>query len=49
MDLLRWDSVIRGHHIYKHIWIPFVGEILHVEQEAHNTADCFAVAVVPER
>ena len=48
MDLLRWDSVIRGHHIYKDIWTPFVSEILCVEQEAHNTADHFAVAVVKD-
>ena len=38
--------MIRGHHIYKDIWIPFIGEILRVEQEANNTTDRFAVAVV---
>jgi len=48
MDSLRLDSVICGHHIYKDIWTPFTGEILGVEQEAHNTADRFAVAVVKD-
>ena len=45
MDSLRWDSMIRGH---KDVWIPFVGKILRVEQEVHNTADHFAVAVVKD-
>ena len=40
--------MICGHHIYKDIWIPSVGEILHVEQEAHNTADSFVVATVKD-
>ena len=48
MDSLHWDNVIRSYHIYKDIWTPFIGEILRVEQEAHNTADCFAVAVVKD-
>ena len=40
------DCVIRGHHVYKNIWTPFIGEVLHVEQEAHNDEDCFAVAII---
>ena len=28
-----WGSVIRGHHIYKTIWTPEIGEILRCEQE----------------
>ena len=46
MDSLHWDSVIRGHHVYKDIWTPFIGEVLRVEQETHNVQDQFAVAVV---
>ena len=26
------ESVIRGHHIYKQIWRPLVGEILTLER-----------------
>ena len=48
MDSLHWDSVIRGHRAYKEIWTPFVGEVLHVEQETHNVQDRFAVAVVKD-
>ena len=40
--------MIHGHHIYKDIWTPFVGEILRLEQEAHTTADRFPVAVVKD-
>ena len=46
MDSLSWDSVIRGHHIYKNIWTPFVGEILRVEQEVCNPENHFAVPIV---
>ena len=46
MDSHHWESVIRGHHVYKDIWTPFVGEILNVQQEVHNAEDRFAVAVV---
>jgi len=29
----RWESVIHGHHIYKAIWMPEIGETLCCEQE----------------
>ena len=46
MDLVSWDSVIRGHHIYKDIWAAFVGEIFRLEQEVCNPEDCYAVVIV---
>ena len=46
MDSLYVDSDIRGHHVYKNIWTPFVGEVLLVEQEDHNPQDCFAVTIL---
>ena len=49
MDSHHWDSVILGHHVYKDIWTPFVGEILNVQQEVHNVEDHFAVAVVKNK
>lgn len=39
------ESVIRGHHIYKHVWTPFVGEELELDQEFGNSYDHFAVVV----
>ena len=41
---LTVDSVIRGYHVYKDIWVPIIGEILFCEQETGNEEDCFAVA-----
>ena len=35
-----WESVIRGHHVYKTIWTPCC------EQETGNTEDSYAVSVV---
>ena len=40
-----FDSVIRGHHIYKDIWTPSVGEILSCKPESGNIHDLYAVAV----
>ena len=42
---LSIHSVIRGHHVFKHIWTPYVGEILALQQEVGNEHDRFAVAV----
>lgn len=39
------DSVIRGHHIYKSIWTPCLGEVLQAEVEDGNSEDQYAVAV----
>ena len=41
-----WQSVIRGHHIYKHIWQPLVGEMLTLEREEGNNHDKFAVSLL---
>ena len=26
MDVFEVDSCVQGHHIYKQVWTPFVGE-----------------------
>ena len=46
MDSHHWESVFCGHHVFKDIWSPFVGEILNVQQEVHNAKYRFAVVVV---
>ena len=28
-----WKSVIRGHRVYKAIWMPDIGEILDVDKK----------------
>ena len=44
--LCVYDSVIRGHHVYKAIWTPAVGEVLLVRKEPANTHDRKAVAII---
>ena len=45
LDEFTLDSVIRGHHIYKEIWTPFVGEELTLNQENGNSHDRYAITV----
>ena len=40
------ESVIRGHHIFKEVWTPRLGEILAVRKEVGNAHDRHAVALV---
>ena len=40
------ETVIRGHHVYKEIWTPTLGEILSCRRETDNFHDRFAVAVM---
>ena len=45
MEDCFFNSVVRGHHVYKAVWTPFVGETLTVHEEADNDHDAFAVSV----
>lgn len=45
MEELRRESCIRGHHIYKEIWDPTVGEVVQCKREPRNAADRYSVAV----
>ena len=40
------ESVVRGHHVYKHVWTREIGEELSVKKEPGNLHDNFAVSVV---
>ena len=40
--LLR--SMVRGHHIFKRIWMPVIGQLLQVQAETGNEWDPHAVA-----
>ena len=46
---LEKATVIRGHHVYKDIWTPYVGEELSLSPEDDNDHDRYAVAVVKGR
>ena len=42
---LCFESTVRGHHVYKRMWTPLIGELLQTVAEAGNGHDRFAVAV----
>ena len=42
---LELETHINGHHVYKEVWIPEVGEKLSVLMEPDNRVDKFAVCV----
>lgn len=43
------ESVVRGHHVYKAIWTPVIGEELSLRAEDNNEHDNHAVAVLKGR
>ena len=44
-ELFTLESVVRGHHIYKRVWSPMLGEKLQIEIEEDNRNDARAVAI----
>ena len=44
----EFDSLIRGYHVYQHIWTPVEGETYSSTRESGNAQDCNAVAVMYE-
>ena len=48
-DIVYVESVIRGHHIYKSIWNPIIGEDLEVCREPENVHDHRAVNIKKSR
>ena len=48
IDAFELTLYIRGHHVYKEVWTPYVGEELSVKKETGNLYDAFAVAVEKE-
>ena len=45
-ESFRIESVVRGHHFYKTVWTPRLGEELETRRELDNQHDQFAVTVV---
>ena len=39
----------RGHHIYKRVRSPTVGEVLQLTREERNDHDCFAVLIIGKK
>ena len=45
---LNLESVVRGHHVYKRVWKPAIGEQLKLIREECNEHDPRAVAIVKD-
>ena len=45
-ETFQLSSVVRGHHVYKSIWTPNIGQVLENAAEVSNTEDSHAVAVL---
>ena len=45
VDVLEFQSYVRGYHAYMETWTPVVGEALLLRREPNNSKDRFAVAV----
>ena len=46
MEAHTIERAVRGHHIFKSVWQPVIGEILHTKREESNPVDRHAVAVI---
>ena len=42
------ESVVHGHHVYKHMWTPYLGERLSLCADVGNAHDCCAVLVMKD-
>ena len=42
MEINSW---VVGHHVFRHVWTPVIGEVLVCRREAGNPYDPFAVGV----
>ena len=43
---LAMDSCIKGHHIFKNIWTPAIGEQLPCRRQISNNKDWYTVAIL---
>ena len=46
-DEWRFVCVVRGYHIYKDMWDPYLGNGFTTKHEQNNLHDKYAVAVLP--
>ena len=43
---IEFESFVTGHHVYKVVWSPFIGESLNTQEEPDNVHDKYAVKVL---
>ena len=44
----EFSSIVRGHHVYKYVWTPSIGETLPLSADTGNELDACAVGVFKE-
>ena len=47
-SILSFGSVIRGHHVYKTVWTPSIGEMLESQPDTGNKHDRYAIGMVKD-
>lgn len=45
-ESFQLESSVRGHHVFKSVWTPVVGQLLQVQAETGNSHDAYAIAVI---
>ena len=45
---IRIPSAVRGYHVYKEIWDPFIDDTFTTKHERGNAHDRYAMAVIPD-
>ena len=48
MEEYVMESVIQGHHVYKSVWQPVLGEQLTLERENSNSHDGHPVSMMED-
>ena len=46
MDSLEVESCVQGHHVYRNVWIPEIGQLLECVFEQGNSKDPYAIIVL---
>ena len=46
MEKFTFQSDVQGYHVWRDVWKPPIGEILHAQQELDNAIDKFTVKMV---
>ena len=46
--IFQLPSVVRGHHIYKSVWIPSIGETLALQVDAEDEHGAYSGGIVKD-
>ena len=46
-DEFRFHSAVRGYHVYRSVWDPFLDDTFTTKHDRANSHDKYAIAVMP--